>query len=208
MNHIFHSDLRKFVLVFFDDILIYNRTWEEHLQHIKTILHILQEKQFYAKLSKCEFGLTEMLYLGHIIGVDELATPLTDLTRKGAFSWSDTVQRAFDRLKEVMSSFPVLALPDFTQPFVLECDALREGIGAVLMRRGHLIAFESQKLLPHERLYSIYNKEMLAIMHALVKYRQYLVGNRFRVRIDHNSLKFFLEQKQLQERQQKWISKI
>eukprot|EP00253_Pinus_taeda_P033707 PITA_33707 len=70
MNHIFCSHLRKFVLVFFDDILIYNRTWEEHLQHIETVLHILQEQQFYAKLSKCEFGLTEMLYLGHIIGVD------------------------------------------------------------------------------------------------------------------------------------------
>jgi len=49
---------------------------------------------------------------------------------------------------------------------------------------------------------------MLAIMHALAKYRQYLVGNKFRVRIDHNSLKFFLEHKQLQEWQQKWISKI
>ena len=81
-------------------------------------------------------------------------------------------------------------------------------IDAILMQGGHPIAFESQKLLPHERLYSIYNKEMLAIMHALSKFRQYLVGNRFRVRTDYNSLRFFLEQKQLQERQQKWISKI
>ena len=70
MNHIFRSHLRKFVLVFFDDILIYSKTWEEHLQHIEIVLHILEEQQFYAKLSSCEFGLTEMLYLGHIIGVD------------------------------------------------------------------------------------------------------------------------------------------
>ena len=70
MNHIFHSHLRKCVLFFFDDILIYSRTWEEHLQHIEVVLRILEEQQFYAKLSKCEFGLTEMLYLGHIIGVD------------------------------------------------------------------------------------------------------------------------------------------
>ena len=49
---------------------------------------------------------------------------------------------------------------------------------------------------------------MLAIMHALAKFQQYLVGNRFRVRTDHNILRFFLEHKQLQERQQKWISKI
>ena len=68
------------------------------------------------------------------------------------------------------------------------------------MEGGHPIAFESRKILSHERLYAIYDKEMLAIMHALAKFRQYLVGNRFRVRTDHNSLRFFLEQKQLRER--------
>eukprot|EP00253_Pinus_taeda_P018840 PITA_18840 len=202
MNHIFRNHLRKFVLVFFDDILIYSKTWEEHLQHIEIVLRILEEQKFYANLNKCEFGLTEMLYLGDIIGVDgkfikgfsQLVAPLIDLTRKGAFSWSDTAQRAFDRLKEVMSSCPVLAFSDFTQPFVLECDASGEGIDTMLMQGGHPIAFEIRKLLPHERLYS-YDKEMLAIMHALAKYWQYLVGNRFRVRTDHNGLKFFLEQK-------------
>ena len=56
-----------------------------------------------------------------------------------------------------------------------------------------------------KRLYSIYDKEMLAIMHALSKFRQYMVGGRFLVRIDHNSLKYFLEQKNLSERQQKWV---
>ena len=128
--------------------------------------------------------------------------------KKGAFGWTETAQKAFDRLKEVISSFPMLVLPDFTQPFVLECDASGEGFNTVLMQGGHPIAFESWKLLAHERLYPIYDKEMLAIMHALEKFWQYLVGNRFRVRTDHNSLRFFLEQKQLQERQQKWISKI
>ena len=63
------------------------------------------------------------------------------------------------------------------------------------MQGGHPIAFESRKLLPHERLYLIYDKEMLAIMHALAKFRQYLVGNRFWVRTDHNNLQFFIEQK-------------
>jgi hypothetical protein len=111
-------------------------------------------------------------------------------------------------MKEVMGTCPVLALPDFTLPFVLECDASGEGIGAVLMQGGHPIVFESWKLSQPERLYSIYDKEMLAIMHALTKFRQYLVGNKFVVKTDHNSLKYFLEQKDLSERQQKWVTKV
>ena len=92
-------------------------------------------------------------------------------------------------------------LHDFTKPFVLECDASGVGVGAVLMQDGRPIAFESRKLLPHERHYPIYDKGMLAIMHALAKFRQYLVGNQFRVKTDHNNLWYFLEQKKLQERQ-------
>lgn len=91
---------------------------------------------------------------------------------------------------------------------MLECDAPGEGVGDVLMQGGHPIAFESWKLFPDERLYSSYDKEMLAIMHALAKLRKYLVGNRFWVKTGHNNLRFFLEQKQLQERQQKWVSKL
>ena len=82
-------------------------------------------------------------------GFSQLEAPLMDLTKKGAFGWIDTTQRAFDRLKEVMSSFLVLVFSDFTQPFVLECDASREGIGAVSMQGGHPIAFESRNFMPH-----------------------------------------------------------
>jgi hypothetical protein len=127
-------------------------------------------------------------------GFSQLGVPLTDLTKKGAFRWSEEAQVAFDRMKKVMSTFPVLALPYFSQPFVLECDASGEGIGAVLMQNRHPIAFESRKLREPEKLYPIYDKEMLAIMHALAKFRQYLVGGRFVVRTDHNNLRYFLEQ--------------
>ena len=78
-------------------------------------------------------------------------------------------------MKEFMGTCPVLALLDFTLSFVLERDASDEGIEAVLMQGGHPIVFESRKLNQPERLYSIYDKEMLAIMHALTKFRQYLV---------------------------------
>ena len=107
-----------------------------------------------------------------------------------------------------MSSSPVLAFPDFSKPFVLECDASGVGIGVFLMKDRHPIAFESGKSHPHEKFYSIYDKEMLAIMHALAKFRQYLVGGKFIVKADHNSLRHFLTQKELNDRQQKWVSKF
>ena len=76
------------------------------------------------------------------------------------------------------------------------------------MQNHHPIAFESRKRKEYEHHYSIYDKEMLAIMHALAKFRQYLVGGRFKIKTDHNNLKYFSEQKDLNERQQKWVSKI
>ena len=76
------------------------------------------------------------------------------------------------------------------------------------MQGGHPIVFETMKLSQPERLYSIYDKQLLAIMHALTKFRKYLVGSKFVVKTDHNSLKYFLEQKDLSERQQKWLTKV
>jgi hypothetical protein len=67
MNQLFRPYLRKFVLVFFDDILIYSKTWKEHMKHLEQVLSFLEKNQFYAKLSKCSFGKKEAEYLGHII---------------------------------------------------------------------------------------------------------------------------------------------
>ena len=153
------------------------------------------------------FGLCNY-YRRFVRGFSHLGAPLTDLTKNGAFIWTEKSQEAFDHMKEVMYTCPVLALPDFTLPFVLECDASDEGIDLVLMQGGHPIVFKSRNLSQPERLYSIYDKEMLAIMHALTKFRQYLVGNKFMVKTDHSSLKYFLKQKDLSERQQKWVTKV
>lgn len=110
-------------------------------------------------------------YRRFVKGFSQLATPSTNLTKRGAFSWSPIAQQAFDRLKEVMSLCPVLAIPYFSSPFVLECDTLGEGIGVVLMQNRHPIAYESRKLTNLERAFSIYDKKMLAIMHALAKFK-------------------------------------
>ena len=90
----------------------------------------------------------------------KFTSPLTYLTKKGAFSWSKEAKKAFKKMKEVMISFLVLTLPYFTQPFVLECDALGEVIGVVFMQNKHPIYYERRKLQLHERHHSIYYKDM------------------------------------------------
>jgi hypothetical protein len=70
MNHVFHPFLRHFVLVFFDDILIYRKTWKNHLSHVDRVLHLLSQHQLFLKQSKCAFGASEVEYLVHLVGKD------------------------------------------------------------------------------------------------------------------------------------------
>ena len=74
MNEVFRPMLRKFVLVFFDDILMYNKSREEHANHLKQVLQVLEDKQLYAKRSKCVFASPEVEYLGHIISGEGVKT--------------------------------------------------------------------------------------------------------------------------------------
>jgi hypothetical protein len=72
MNHVFRPFLRHFVLVFFDDIFIYRKTWINHLAHVDRVLHILSQHQLFLKQSKCAFGSSEVEYLGHLVGKDDV----------------------------------------------------------------------------------------------------------------------------------------
>jgi len=73
MNRVFRPFLDKFVVVFINDILIYSRTQEEHAKHMRLVLGLLREKQLYAKLSKCEFWMNEVQFLGHVISAQGIA---------------------------------------------------------------------------------------------------------------------------------------
>ena len=157
------------------------------------------DNQLYAKQSKCVFGCEEVEYLGHLIlsqGVRKfiknygfIAAPLTALLKKDAFQWFPQATLAFNALKMAVSRPPVLALPDFSKPFVVECDASGKGLGVVLMQGNRHLAYHSEVLKGRSLHLSTYENEFLALVKAVRKWRPYLVGKPFIIKIDHQSLK-------------------
>lgn len=137
-----------------------------------------------------------------------IARPLTALTKKDAFIWSDEAQDAFGTLKSALCNAPVLALPDFNKQFIVETDACGNGIGAVLMQEGHPIAYISRHLKGKQLHLSIYEKELLAVVFAVQNWRHYLLHGHFIIRTDQRSLKYLLEQRLNTPIQQQWLPKL
>jgi len=117
MNCMFHTYLDRFVVVFIDDILIYSKSEEEHAEHLRIVLQVLKEKKLYAKLSKCEFWLKEVSFLGHIISGSSI---VVDPSKVEAVSQWDTLKsvtevRSFLGLegyyRRFIEGFSKLALP-------------------------------------------------------------------------------------------------
>ena len=127
------------------------------------------------------------------------------MLKKGNLNWTPAALSAFQQLKAALMSTPVLALPNFSYP---ETDACNNGIGAVLMQFGRPIAFLSKALAPTHRGLSTYEKELLAILMAVNKWRHYLYGRAFIIRTDHQSLKYLMEQGITTALQLKWLTKL
>jgi len=125
----------------------------------------------------------------------EIAAPLQSLTQKNkTFNWSPECDRAFVRLKYALMSSPILAMPNDTEPFLLDTDACDVSIGAVLSQvQGgveRVIAYASRSLSKSERNYCVTRKELLAIVCFTKTFSQYLLGRQFVVRTDHSALQW------------------
>ncbi|WVY97999.1 hypothetical protein V8G54_030150 [Vigna mungo] len=219
MNELLKPFMRKFVIIFFDDILVYSCSLEEHLHHLEQTFQQLMQGEFFLRGFKCLFAQQKLEYLGHVVssegvapehskiqamvdwpppttikalrikGYATIAFPLTALLKKDAFVWSLEAQTTFNSLKKAMTEAPVLALPNFALPFVLETDALGVAMGAVLMQEGHPIAFHSKPFCSRLMHSSTYVRELHAITSVVKKWRQYLLGHSFTILTGHRSLK-------------------
>ena len=155
-------------------------------------------------------------YRRFIPNFSAIAVPLTDLTKKNSPNkikeWTDCHEQAFQTLKQRLTNYPVLRLPSFNEPFILQTDASDDGIGAVLLQEEDgikfPIAFASKKLLPREKNYSVIEKECLAIVWSIEKFHRYLFGSKFVLETDHEPLRYLQTAKTLNPRIMRWALKL
>jgi hypothetical protein len=139
-------------------------------------------------------------YRRFVYNFAKLAFPLFHLTHDNEeFVWTESHTLAFERLKEILISSPLLNHPNFDHPFIIRTDASDEGIGAVLFQiidgRERVIMYISRTLQLSERKWSIREKEALAIIWSCEQFRPYIIGTRFLVETDHESLKWLMDAK-------------
>jgi hypothetical protein len=236
MNQIFQHALRKFVLVFFDDILVYNTTWKDHLKHQESVLQVLEQNTLYVKLSKCAFGVEEIEYLGHVVsgrGVAMEATKIeavtkwptpTNLKQLGGFLGLTGYYRRF------IKSYAKIATPltDLLRRYAFCWNSTTQQTFEELQRTvtsapvlalpnfQHTFVLETDAsgigvgavLAPRNQKKSAYVREMLAIFEAISKFRHYLLGCKFIIRTDKKSLRSLMDQSLQTPEQQEWLHKV
>ncbi|KAL0539731.1 hypothetical protein IC582_023947 [Cucumis melo] len=148
-------------------------------------------------------------YRRFVENFSRIATPLTQLTRKGApFVWSKACEDSFQTLKQKLVTAPVLTVPDGSGSFVIYSDASKKGLGCVLMQQGKVVTYASRQLKSHEQNYPTHDLELAAVVFALKIWRHYLYGEKIQIFTDHKSLKYFFTQKELNMRQRRWLELV
>ncbi|KAA0066186.1 hypothetical protein E5676_scaffold790G001080 [Cucumis melo var. makuwa] len=205
MNRIFHQYLDQFVIVFIDDILVYSVDREAHEEHLRIVLQTLRDKQLYAKFSKCEFWLEQVVFLGHVVSGKGVSVDPQKV--EAVVNWERPTS-ATEELKKRLVTAPILALPVTGKDYVIYCDASRLGLGCVLMQDGNVIAYASRQLKEHECNYPTHDLELAAVVLALKIWRHYLFGEKCHIFTYHKSLNYIFDQKELNLRQRRWLELI
>nr|GFB59391.1 putative reverse transcriptase domain-containing protein [Tanacetum cinerariifolium] len=172
MNRVCKPYLDQFVIVFIDDILIYLKDEKEHEEHLKAILELLKKEELYAKFSKCEFWIPKVQFLSHVI--DNQGIRVDPAKIESVKDWASP-----------KSPTEICQFLGLAGDFIVYCDALNKGLGAVLMQREKEISYASRQLKIYEKNYTTHDLEIGAVVFALKIWRHYLYGTKCRVFTDH-----------------------
>ncbi|GJT42768.1 putative reverse transcriptase domain-containing protein [Tanacetum coccineum] len=186
MNRVCKPYLDKFVIVFIDDILICSKSKKEHEEHLRKILKLLKKEELYAKFSKCEFWISRVQFLGHVIdyrgihvdtakieSIKDWASPKTPTEIRQFLGLASYYRRFIEGFSKIANA-PILALPEGSEDFITYCDASKKGLGTVLMQREKI-------------------------------WRHYMYRTKCTVFTDPKSLQHILDQKELNMRQRRWL---
>eukprot|EP01018_Ginkgo_biloba_P014349 Gb_07058 [translate_table: standard] len=212
MNTILKSLIGKCVVIYLDDILVFSRSQEEHVHHLRQVLEILRQAKLYVNLDKCSFCQKEMRYLGFIISSkgskmdprSVITAPMTECIKGKTFQRTNAAQHSFELFKR-KTEVPISTLSDFNKIFEVECDASGVEIRVVLSQESKPIAFFSEKLNEARRKYSTYDMEFYAMVQALKHWRHYLLPKEFVLFTDHQALRFINSQGKLNAKHAKWV---
>ncbi|CAG8813562.1 7304_t:CDS:2, partial [Dentiscutata erythropus] len=228
MDKIFSDLKNKFILVYLDDITIYSKTFEEHLEHLKKVFKRLQNAGLKLGKDKYCFKKQQLAFLGHIISENGIApdpskidkvqnypapSNLTEL--QGFIGLASYYRRFILNFSQIKKSTtaPILQYPDFEKPFILFTDASYQGLGAILDQKDndnneHVIAYASRSLNAAEINYSPTEIKCFAAVWGMEYFQPYIYMKPFNLITDHSALRWLLNQPNPAKRVTRWIQRI
>ncbi|GJV70775.1 transposon ty3-I gag-pol polyprotein [Tanacetum coccineum] len=209
MTQVLRPFMGKFVVVYFDDILIYSQKQEEQLGHLRKVMRALADNDLFVYLKKCIFLTNTLLFIGYIVSSNGIHVDKAKVKAVREWPSPKTLSevRSFHGLETFYRRF-VLSLPNFDKVFELECDACETVIGAVLSQEGRPVAFHSEKLNEARHEWSTYEQELYAVVQAMKKWEHYLIQCEFVVYSDHQALRYFQTQRHLNKIHVRWASDV
>ena len=262
----------KVCLIFLDDVIVFSRTFEEHIERLAQVFAKLRENNLKLSPKKCCFFQRKVSYVGHVVseqGIEpdprkiekvkqwprpknaeevrqfigfagyyrkfvldfsKVAKPLTDLmpstakkrrgkkakaeqTGERSWKWGKEQEEAFNKLKSLLTSAPILGYADYSLPFEIHTDASGLGLGAILYQvqngQRRVISYASRGLSKSEKNYPAHKLEFLCLKWAVTeKFNDYLYGNKFTVLTDNNPLTYVLTSAKLDATGHRWMAAL
>ncbi|KAI5334934.1 hypothetical protein L3X38_025067 [Prunus dulcis] len=227
MMSIFSDMVEEIIKVFMDEFSVFGDSFDICLHNLSLVLKRCQECNLVLNWEKCHFMVQQGTVLGHIIscrGIEvdkakltlhfikdfsKISRPLCRLIGKDVeFEFNEECLAAFNKLKELLTSAPIMQPPDWNFPFQLMCDASDYAVGAVVGQRvhnvPHAIYNASWTLNDAQLNYSTTKKELIAVIFALKKFRSYLIGTKVIVFSDHAAPRYLLQKNDAKPRLIRW----